>query len=275
MFAAMFSCDEENSIFGNSDTAAGLKSALSVGIDTASNKLHKEDGYYKDAAVKIGIPESAVTTFSVINSLAKNSTVSTALKALGSNLGEAGTMEQTLELCFNRAAEDAAPKSVSIFKSAITGMTFADAENILFGASNAATQYLRNTTYTGLETAYAPCIDDAIDNVKVVDGLTANDAWGKYAEYNNKLATNIKSSKGQAALAAASRLGGSDLNSAIEKANSIEEAPASIGDYVTQNALNGLFTKVADQELQIRTNVNARVNDVLKKVFGRLDSERS
>jgi hypothetical protein len=33
--------------------------------------------------------------------------------------------------------------------------------------------------------------------------------------------------------------------------------------------------KVAGKELDIRTNANARINDVLKKVFGRLDSSNS
>jgi hypothetical protein len=54
----------------------------------------------------------------------------------------------------------------------------------------------------------------------------------------------------------------------------VQEVNTDLSDYITGRALDGLFTKVADQEYQIRTNVDARVNDVLKKVFGRLDTKK-
>ena len=43
---------------------------------------------------------------------------------------------------------------------------------------------------------------------------------------------------------------------------------ADIDDYVTHQALDGLFKMVADQERDIRANPVARTTDLLKSVFG-------
>ena len=45
--------------------------------------------------------------------------------------------------------------------------------------------------------------------------------------------------------------------------------------YVTQKAIDGLFVKVADQELQIRENIGgSRSTDLLSKVFGWADNQK-
>ena len=41
----------------------------------------------------------------------------------------------------------------------------------------------------------------------------------------------------------------------------------SLSEYATRRALNGLFSKVALEEKDIREDPKARVNDILKKVF--------
>jgi hypothetical protein len=41
-----------------------------------------------------------------------------------------------------------------------------------------------------------------------------------------------------------------------------------INQYVTDRSLNGIFFYVAEEEKKIRSNPAARVNDILKKVFG-------
>jgi hypothetical protein len=44
--------------------------------------------------------------------------------------------------------------------------------------------------------------------------------------------------------------------------------------YVTQKAIDGLFVKVADQELKIRQNIGrARNSGILDKVFGWVDRQ--
>ncbi|MBQ4035984.1 MAG: DUF4197 domain-containing protein, partial [Paludibacteraceae bacterium] len=151
---ASYSCDEASSVLDaiteDSEVATGLKSALSVGIDTAATNLSKDGGYLNDAAVKIGMPEEAATAFSAVQALSKNETFSKLLNATNSSIPD----ENTFIKLFNSAAEDAAPKSVNIFKSAITKMTISDAESILFGADNAATSYLHDNTATQLQSAF-------------------------------------------------------------------------------------------------------------------------
>jgi hypothetical protein len=45
--------------------------------------------------------------------------------------------------------------------------------------------------------------------------------------------------------------------------------------YVTQKAIDGLFVKVADEELKIRQNIgNARSSGILDKVFGWVDGQK-
>ena len=46
---------------------------------------------------------------------------------------------------------------------------------------------------------------------------------------------------------------------------------ADLSDFITGKALDGLFLKDSDKEVDIRHNASARVNDVLKDVFGMLD----
>lgn len=59
-------------------------------------------------------------------------------------------------LRINRAAESAAKEVAPIFVNSVTQMTISDAFGILNGADNAATNYLRSTTYNELYALYKP-----------------------------------------------------------------------------------------------------------------------
>ncbi|WP_026998934.1 DUF4197 domain-containing protein [Eisenibacter elegans] len=146
-------------------------------------------------------------------------------------------------LKMNRAAEDAAQEALPIFADAITSMSIQDARGILFGERNAATAYLRSRTYDNLRGQYAPKINNSLSSVG------ATQAWEALTTPYNKFANS-----------AAARLidGVSPVNS-------------DLGAYVTERALDGLFFKVQQEEDKIRTNVNARVSDLLRRVFGELD----
>lgn len=270
---ASYSCDEASTVFDtfseNTDIATGLKSALSVGIDTAATRLSKKGGYMNDIAVKIGMPEEAMTTFKAVQSISNNSTINSVLQATNTTIPS----EETFIELFNGAAEDAAPKSVNIFKSAITKMTINDAESILFGEDNAATSYLMTNTATQLQDAFHDPVTKSLNSVKVA-GITTTDAWSTFANYNNKIATALTDSKIASALGIAKTTGVISASQG-KQLDAIQTVNGDLSNYITGKALDGLFTKVADQEYQIRTNVDARVNDVLKKVFGKLDAKRN
>lgn len=136
----------------------------------------------------------------------------------------------------NRGAEDAAKKAKPIFVDAIRQMTFSDAMDILMGADNAATQYLNRTTNSKLYQEFNPVIIESLDK------FNARDYWA-------------------------------DAVNAYNKIPFVDKANPDLDDYVTNEALKGLFSMVEKKELQIRTDVSARTTDLLKKVFAKQDNK--
>jgi len=142
-------------------------------------------------------------------------------------------------LSMNRAAEQAAVKAAPIFVNAILTMSISDGLSILQGPNDAATQYMKGKTSQQLHDAFLPIVKDAIATVNVTKYWTPlSEAYNKTCFLTGKPKVNT------------------DLN-----------------EYVTQQALKGLFVLLAQEELKIRQNPAARVTDILKKVFGSLDKK--
>ncbi|MCR9101002.1 MAG: DUF4197 domain-containing protein [bacterium] len=134
----------------------------------------------------------------------------------------------------NRGAEDAAAKAKPIFVDAIRSMTFRDALDILTGDDDAATAYLNRVTYTKLYDEFNPVIVNSLDK------FNARQYWG-------------------------------DAVNAYNKIPFVDKADPDLDDYVTRQALAGLFDMVEKKERDIRNNVSARTTDLLKRVFARQD----
>lgn len=135
----------------------------------------------------------------------------------------------------NRAAEDAVKEATPIFVTAIKDMTFNDARNILMGNDRSATTYLQNSTSTQLYAKFNPVIKSSFSKVG------ADKVW-----------TNI-----------------------ITKYNALpltENVNPDLTDYVTNKALDGVFTMIAVEEKEIRNNINERTSVLLKKVFALQDN---
>jgi hypothetical protein len=146
-------------------------------------------------------------------------------------------------LQINRSAEDAAVQAMPIFKNAITTMTIEDAWGILRGEENAATQYLNKKTYNQLVNLYMPIMQNSL-NKPIVGNVSAANTWDELTGNWNKFA-----------------------NSMAGKLLNVEAVDIQLDRYVTERALDGVFLKVADREQDIRTKTEARVNDILRKVF--------
>lgn len=272
------SCDEEtlNSLgnLSQGDTVAGLKEALKVGVGVAVDRLGSE-GYIADASTKIGLPEEAQAVFTAYNALQKVPAASAVLEGVG--LGD--NLEKNLVTLFNQAATDAVPEAASVFTSAITSMSVQDGESILFGGSGAATTYLKDNTYTGLQTAFHDPITNSMNSVNVA-GMTASEAWTKFAEANNTVAKNVSDYKSaiENALSIGSLFMSSEAkgycNTALTALNSVKVVDSDVSNYVTGKALDGLFLRVSQKEDDIRTNAASRTSDLLKRVFGRLDENK-
>ncbi len=151
-------------------------------------------------------------------------------------------------LSINRAAEDAVSEAKPIFVNSIKSMTITDAVGILKGEDNAATQYLHKTTYNQLTELYKPKIKASVEK-KLVGNVSTAQSWDLLTGKWNEVA-----------------------NSVIGKVAGFKPVEIKLDEYLTQKALDGLFLKIEDQEKLIREDPVARVNELLRRVFGSLDS---
>ncbi len=134
----------------------------------------------------------------------------------------------------NRAAEDAVKEATPIFVTAVKQITFTDAKTILLGPDNAATNYLEQRTNAALYTKFNPVIKNSFSKVG------ADQIW-----------SNI-----------------------ITKYNSVPfvtKVNPDLTDYVTQEALHGVYKMISVEEKDIRNNISARTTTLLKQVFALQD----
>ncbi|NTW58918.1 MAG: DUF4197 domain-containing protein [Nitrospirae bacterium] len=124
--------------------AAGLKEALTVGSQNAVKTVSQADGFFKNPAIKIPLPE-------------KVQKVEKPLRKIG-----LGKQVDEFVLTMNRAAEKAAPPAKDIFIGAIKEMTIVDALNILKGGDTAATEYMRSKTHDKLYGLFKPTVSKAV-----------------------------------------------------------------------------------------------------------------
>ncbi|RLJ31884.1 uncharacterized protein DUF4197 [Chryseobacterium sp. 7] len=131
----------------SSQISSGLKEALSMGVTDGVKKLGVTDGFFKNEAVKILMPE-------------KLRKIDTTLRSIGMG----SLADQGVKL-LNRAAEDAVTEAAPIFANAITSMSITDAKNILLGSNNAATSYLQGKTQSQLFNAFQPKVKASLGKV--------------------------------------------------------------------------------------------------------------
>ncbi|HMU72892.1 MAG TPA: DUF4197 domain-containing protein [Ferruginibacter sp.] len=134
----------QGSNLSNDDIVSGLKEALRVGTDSSTKKLSKMDGFFKDAAVKILMPEEAKKVERTLRNFGMGSLVDKAI------------------LSMNRAAEDAASGVGTIFWDAIRQMSITDGLKILRGGDYAATDYLKSMTTKQLTEKFRPVIETSL-----------------------------------------------------------------------------------------------------------------
>lgn len=199
---------------GADQIAAGLKEALAKGTEQAVRKLGATNGYLGDALVKIPMPAELKQVDATLRKLKQDHLADEFITTM------------------NRAAEQAVPLAAPVFAEAVKQMTIADAQAILNGPKDAATQYFSRVTRETLLKKFQPLVKQTTDQV----GLTA--AYKQMTDRAKFLSPFTKTKV-------------MDLDG-----------------YVTDKALDGLFVMIAQEEAKIRENPAARTTDLLKKVFG-------
>ncbi len=138
-----------------------------------------------------------------------------------------------LRVTMNHAAENAVAEAGPVFENAVRHMTLADAKTILTGGDDAATQYLRRTTSAQLTAKFRPIV--AAETVKLSLATKYDQFAGKAAQFGL-----------------------------------IPKEEADLNNYITAKALDGLFSRIADEERAIRKDPLGQANALIKKVFGAL-----
>jgi uncharacterized protein DUF4197 len=187
-------------------------------------------------ALSVGATKSA-DKLSSVNGFLSNAAIKVVMpdeaKRVEATLRNAGLgkLVDDAIVSMNRAAEEASKSAAPIFVNAVKGMNVQDALGILRGNDSAATTYLKSKTWQSLTDAFKPVIDGALEKTG------ATKYWTAVFDAYNKLPLTKK-------------------------------VNTDLSNYVTGRALGGMFYQVALEEQSIRKNPAARVNDILKKVFG-------
>ncbi len=223
------SCDPQvmedvlNTVTGGTITeqeaASGLIEALVQGASNGSDVLAVVNGYLGNPKVKIPFPPEAQKIENTLRDLGLNKMCDDVINSI------------------NHAAEDAAAEAKPILVNSIRQMTITDAMDILFGANDAATEYLKRTTTAQLTAKFRPVIDNSLKEVG------ATKYWSDAVNYYNKIPL-------------------------------VDDLNPDLGGYVTQKALDGLFYMIEQEELKIRQDPGARISEIVQKVFGYYDAHK-
>ncbi len=137
------------SVLSHDTITAGLKEALHVGVGNAIDIVSKKDGFYKNPAIKILLPENVRDIENILDKAGFESLV------------------DEFELSMNRAAEQAASVTGELFVNAIKEMTIEDAVNIFEGEDHAATLYFQEKMTEPLQEKFQPIVEKAMSEVGV------------------------------------------------------------------------------------------------------------
>jgi hypothetical protein len=142
-----------------------------------------------------------------------------------------GPMADELITTMNRAAEAAVPEAKTLLVNAVKSMSVADAKAILTGGDDSATQYFRTKTESTLATKFKPIVMQYTSKLGVTQSY--NSLAGRAAQFGL-----------------------------------LDAKAANIDDYVTAQALDGLYTMIAKEELAIRQDPVGQASRLLRRVFG-------
>ena len=197
------------------DQIGALRQALTQGAKTAVMNLAKVNGYLGNPQVRIPLPGNLQKLDDTLHQV---------------GLGKYG---DDLTTAINRAAEAAVPEARNLLVGAVKNMSVADAKGILTGGNDAATQYFRKATETGIAAKFRPIVAKSMKKVKLAD---------KYDQFAGNGA----------------------------KLGLVDQKDANMEDYITNKAMDGLFLMMAEQEKAIRANPLEATGNLAKKVFSAL-----
>ena len=142
-----------------------------------------------------------------------------------------GRQVEELEVAINRAAENAVPLARNLLVNAVRTMSVQDAKNILTGGETSVTQFFAGRTREPLSGQFLPTVKQVVAKV------------GLAQQYD--------------------RLAGKAAGMGL-----LKQEDASIDQYVTRKALDGLYFVIGEEEKKIRRDPVGTGSAILEKVFG-------
>ena len=197
------------------DVTKGLKEALLMGADRAKKELSETN--HLEYPVGIDLPAA---TKKVTEALAKVKGFEDIETALLENIAN-----NTRQLV---------TQTHPVITSAIKQLNFPNAEKVLMGNGNAATNFFEQTSRKQLAKVLQPIVQQTLDQ----SSLT---------EHWNAIVINYG------------------------KIPFAEEVPFDFSELMTEETMNAMFTIIAKEEVEIRTNTAARSSAILAKVFALQD----
>lgn len=231
---ASSSSTSTNSNLSNSTVSSGLKEALKVGVDYAVKNLGADNGYLNNSLVKIPLPENLQKAEGIIRNVGGDQIANDLINSM------------------NSAATKAAPKTAEIFVDAIDKMSLEDAQKILNGSENAATDYFKANTTDSLKKMITPIIQETMQQNQVAG------YYDTFNSYYKQYGKGMVESSGVAGLA--KNFGVDSYLPSTSDQN--------LDEYVTDKAIDGLFKMIATKEAAIRSNPIEQTTSILKQVFG-------
>lgn len=139
---------------------------------------------------------------------------------------------------FTNAMTASVKAAKPIFLNSVKQMNLRDVTSLLItDNTHAATEYFKTAMSPELMTAFRPIVDSTAN----LNG--ANKEWANIANAYNKIPF---------------------INKPLE---------SSLTDFIAARAIDGMFNEVAQEEEKIRTKLEFRKTDLMKKVFGYADEQ--
>ena len=229
------SATNTNPNISDSTVSNGLKEALKTGVNFAVTQLGTNNGYLNNSAVKIPLPDN----------LAKAETL---LRSAGGD-----KMADDLINSMNTAASKAAPQTAEIFMNAIDKMSLADAQGILSGGNEAATNYFKANTTDSLKKLISPIVQET---------MKENNVASYYDTINNVYKSSAKGLVENSGIMSMAKNFGVDSYIPTSSDESLDS-------YITTKTIDGLFTMIGQKEAAIRANPLEQTTSILKQVFGK------
>lgn len=241
-------CEKVNDVLksiglSNTEIVEGLKEALNVAAGSAQGSASKEDGFLKNKAIEIMLPDQLKPVKQLVDKADDIPVVGTIVKnTLGNGV-------EDLRVAMNHAAEHASRDVLPIFKGAVKEMTITDGLQVLQGGDSAASHYLREKTYTKLEDKFTPVVKESMGKTEV------NSYYETLSTNYNEVVGKVNAIPGGMALVKAAV---PDLPDRLD---------TDLSRFITTKGLDGLFYLMKGEEKKIRDNPLDYGSAIIQKVF--------